>query len=245
VTAIAAFHRTGVPVAELAREHFPLKDFGEILAEVRRKLIDGRGIVMLQGFPVEGLTREDQAISYLGLGSYLGRMPQNKQGHVLGHVKDLGGDYNDPNTRGYMTRAEMRFHNDPCDYVGLLCLQTAKSGGTSLASLSRITVLIERSHGSPVVNDSTTHMELGWPEPVRVMSMHTLSSAARAVGVARSTIWRAVKAGGLSAHKLTNGTYSIYPGELLRAFPRAPSLTRATIALAERKAISFPVWDVS
>jgi hypothetical protein len=117
VTAIAAFHRTGVPVAELAREHFPLKDFGEILAEVRRKLIDGRGIVMLQGFPVEGLTREDQAISYLGLGSYLGRMPQNKQGHVLGHVKDLGGDYNDPNTRGYMTRAEMRFHNDPCDYV--------------------------------------------------------------------------------------------------------------------------------
>jgi len=32
-------------------------------------------------------------------------------------------------------------------------------------------------------------------------SMHTLSSAARAVGVARFRIWRAVKAGGLSAHK--------------------------------------------
>jgi predicted DNA-binding transcriptional regulator AlpA len=75
--------------------------------------------------------------------------------------------------------------------------------------------------------------------------MHTLSSAARAVGVARSTIWRAVKAGGLSAHRLTNGTYAIYPGELLRAFPCPPSLTGATIALAERKAISFPVWDVS
>ena len=42
--------------------------------------------------------------------------------------------------------------------------------------------------------------------------MHTLSSAARAVGVARSTIWRAVRAGGLSAHKLTNGSYAIYPG---------------------------------
>ena len=131
-SAIAAFHRTGVPIAELAREHFPLKSFGEILTDVRHELIDGRGIVMLQGFPVERLAREDQAIGYLGLGSYLGRtMPQNKQGHVLGHVKDLGGDYNDPNTRGYMTRAEMRFHNDPCDYVGLLCLQTAKSGGVS------------------------------------------------------------------------------------------------------------------
>jgi hypothetical protein len=88
------------PGRRVGARAFSAKDFGEILAEVRRKLIDGRGIVMLQGFPVEGLTREDQAISYLGLGSYLGRMPQNKQGHVLGHV-DLGGDYNDPNTRGY------------------------------------------------------------------------------------------------------------------------------------------------
>jgi hypothetical protein len=52
--------------------------------------------------------------------------------------------------------------------------------------------------------------------------MHTLSSAARAVGVAKSTIWRAVKAGGLSAHELTNGTYAIYPGELLHARSRLP-----------------------
>ena len=76
-------------------------------------------------------------------------------------------------------------------------------------------------------------------------SMHTLSSAARAVGVPRYTIWRAVRAGKLSAQKLTNGTYAIYPGELLRVFPRAPSLPKATIAVAEHKAISLPVWDVS
>jgi hypothetical protein len=75
--------------------------------------------------------------------------------------------------------------------------------------------------------------------------MHTLSSAARAVGVAKSTIWRAVRGGRVSAHKLTNGTYAIYPGELLRVFSHAPSLTRTTIAVAERNAISFPVWDVS
>src|SRR5438876_113531 len=50
---------------------------------------------------------------------------------MLGHVKDLGGDYPDPHTRGYMTPAEMRFHTDACDYVGLLCLATSKSGGAS------------------------------------------------------------------------------------------------------------------
>lgn len=41
--------------------------------------------------------------------------------------------------------------------------------------------------------------------------MHTPGSAARAAGVARSTIYRAVKAGRLSAHKLTGRTYVIYP----------------------------------
>ena len=63
-------------------------------------------------------------------------MSQNRQGHILGHVKDLGGDYADPNTRGYMTRAEMLFHADACDYVGLLCLHGAKSGGESRVASS-------------------------------------------------------------------------------------------------------------
>jgi hypothetical protein len=39
-------------------------------------------------------------------------MSQNAQGHILGHVKDLGGNYADLNTRGYMTKAEMLFHAD-------------------------------------------------------------------------------------------------------------------------------------
>jgi hypothetical protein len=86
---------------------------------------------------VEQLGREGQGIAYLGLGAHLGRrISQNRSGHILGHVKDLGGDYANPNTRGYMTRAEMRFHSDSCDYVGLLCLQTAKSGGESLVTSS-------------------------------------------------------------------------------------------------------------
>jgi hypothetical protein len=94
--------------------------------------MDGYGIVMMRDFPLGRFDREGIAIAYIGLGSYLGQtMSQNKFGHILGHVKDLGGDYNDPHTRGYMTNAEMRFHTDACDYVGLLCLQTPKSGGAS------------------------------------------------------------------------------------------------------------------
>ena len=130
--AIAVVRRNRVPLVEVARENFPLAGFAEILADVRRELMDGRGIVMLRGFPVERFDREEAAIAYLGLGGYLGKtMSQNKQGHILGHVKDLGGDYADPHTRGYMTSAEMRFHTDACDHVGLLCLRTSRSGGES------------------------------------------------------------------------------------------------------------------
>ena len=72
--------------------------------------------------------------------------------------------------------------------------------------------------------------------------MHTLSSAARAVGTAKSTVYRAVKAGRLPAHKLSNGTYAIYPGELRRAFPSAASVKTQG---EENEAFAFPIWDVS
>jgi Taurine catabolism dioxygenase TauD, TfdA family len=134
---IAEVRRRGVPIVEVAREDFPLKDFADALGDVRRELTDGRGIVMLQNFPVDEFSREETAIAYLGLGAYLGHtMSQNKEGHVLGHVKDLGGDYEDPHTRGYMTHAEMRFHADACEYVGLLCLHGSKSGGASRVASS-------------------------------------------------------------------------------------------------------------
>ena len=129
---IKAARREGVAIVDIKRESFPLKSFGDVLIDVRRELMDGRGIVMMQNFPLDRFDREEAAIAYVGLGSWLGQtMSQNRLGHILGHVKDLGGDYDDPHTRGYMTKAEMRFHTDACDYVGLLCLNPSKRGGES------------------------------------------------------------------------------------------------------------------
>ena len=147
IGATEAIRRDGVPVERMSRDNFRLDAFGETLHDVRRELLDGRGIVMLQNFPVDHLDRTGQAIAYLGLGSYLGRpMVQNEHGHVLGHVKNVGGDYADRKTRGTFTNAEMRFHADGCDYVGLLCLQTARSGGASrvASSVTLYNRLLER-----------------------------------------------------------------------------------------------------
>ncbi len=135
--AVSQVNRRGVPTAEISRGDFPLGSLGRVLADVRRELTDGRGIVMMRGFPIDTFTREQTAIAYLGMGVHIGRpITQNREGHVLGHVKDLGGDYNDPNTRAYMTRAELRFHADGCDYVGLLCLKTSMRGGESRVASS-------------------------------------------------------------------------------------------------------------
>ena len=147
IGATAAIRRDGIPVERISRENFRLGAFGETLRDVRRELLDGRGIVMLQNFPVQELDRTGQAIAYLGLGSHIGQsMVQNEHGHILGHVKNLGGDYGDRKTRGTFTNAEMRFHADGCAYVGLLCLQTARSGGASrvASSVTLYNRLLER-----------------------------------------------------------------------------------------------------
>ena len=74
--------------------------------------------------------------------------------------------------------------------------------------------------------------------------MHTPRSAARAAGVTKATIYRAISSGQLPACKLRGGTYAIYPAELRRAFPSA---ARASAGVTERTAgtLLFPAWDVS
>ncbi len=47
---------------------------------------------------------------------------------------------------------------------------------------------------------------------------HTLGTAAKATGVSRSTVLRAIKSGKISANKDDNGNYSIDPSELHRVF---------------------------
>jgi hypothetical protein len=130
--AVAAVRAKGHGIVDITREGFPLGRFAATVGDLRSELRDGRGLVMLRGLPVADMGVEGAAMAYYGIGTHIGTPKrQNAKGHVLGHVKDLGGDYNDPNTRGYYTRAEMRFHCDLSDYVGLLCLHKSKSGGES------------------------------------------------------------------------------------------------------------------
>ena len=83
----------------------------------------------------------------MGLGTYLGYfVSQNRHGHVLGHVKDLGDDPTQiDKTRIYRTNARQYFHADDSDIVGLLCVARALEGGESdIASAHHVYNIIQK-----------------------------------------------------------------------------------------------------
>jgi hypothetical protein len=88
-------------------------------------------------------------MAFLAIGVHLGNLRmQNAEGHLLGHVKDLGRSSDDPNARIYQTRERQTHHTDSCDVVGLMCLRPAKSGGLS-SLVSSTTIFNEMRRRRP------------------------------------------------------------------------------------------------
>ena len=136
--AVLSVEQRGLEIKNIRRSDFMVSPvLASRFQEIRDECVNGRGLALLRGLPVALMSRGQIATALWGVGTYLGvAVSQNGKGHLLGHVKDLGGNYLTKNTRGYFTNAEMGFHADRCDFVGLLCLQTAKSGGESCVASS-------------------------------------------------------------------------------------------------------------
>jgi len=108
------------------------------MALARAALEQGPGFVILKRLPLEKLARETAIKIYWLLARMLARpVAQKWTGEMIYTVADLTGKKPGNGIRPDVTNAEQNFHNDnsynvcPPDYVGLLCLQTAKSGGVS------------------------------------------------------------------------------------------------------------------
>ena len=87
----------------------------------------------MRGFPSLDISERHAAAAFVGIGAHLGSLrSQNAHGHLLGHVRNVGADATDPNTRIYQTNQRQSFHTDSSDVVGLLCLETGAIGGESL-----------------------------------------------------------------------------------------------------------------
>lgn len=150
-SALAHIKAEGLDIDTMRREDFPLPRCSGKLRTVLHDLEDGRGFAVLRGLPVDRWSKKESALVYWGIGLHLGTAcAQNAQGEMLGHVRNLNVDWiNDHRGRGYQTRDELKFHVDSTDVVGLLCLRTAKCGGTSriVSSASLHNAFIEQDPG--------------------------------------------------------------------------------------------------
>ena len=136
-------------IIRLSRDDFLLPTLGPKLEILREELLRGRGFAVLRGLPVARYSQREAATIFFGVGSYLGRSrSQNAQGHVLGHVRDLGVRSDNPDVRIYQTNERQTFHTDSTDIVGLLCLKDAKSGGLSVL-VSAVTIFNEMRRRRP------------------------------------------------------------------------------------------------
>ena len=132
-SAATHFQSLGIDVGEISRETFPLATFGVHIAGLKQTLLSGVGLEVLRGLPIENYSQAFCATIFCGIGAHIGSTrSQNADGHILGHVRDIGADANDPNSRIYQTCERQTFHTDSADVVGLLCIREAKEGGKSL-----------------------------------------------------------------------------------------------------------------
>lgn len=130
--AIERHKSSGQAFGDITTASFPLPTLGPRLKRILDDILNGRGFVLLRGFPVDRYSTEEAAIAYLGIGAWFGTFrSQNAKGHLLGHVRDTGADIDKPQTRYYQTNRQLEYHTDSCDIVGLLCLKTSRSGGES------------------------------------------------------------------------------------------------------------------
>jgi hypothetical protein len=123
----------GKPVLRIDKEDFPLPSFAQRLRLMSDEMESGRGFVLLRGLP-HTYTREDMEFAYWGIGTHLGTaVTQGGRGELLGLVQDEGGaSASMTKIRHSKTTLRIRVHADRADWVGLLCVRKAKSGGASL-----------------------------------------------------------------------------------------------------------------
>ncbi len=131
---------------DFRKEDFPLPRFSAVLARMLDELENGRGIFLMRGFPIERFSLAEAQAIFWGIGLHLGTaVSQNGDGHLVGHVRNMGLSVQNANVRAYQTNAELFFHNDMCDVLLLLMLKKAKAGGVNrIVSVTAIQNEIQR-----------------------------------------------------------------------------------------------------
>jgi alpha-ketoglutarate-dependent taurine dioxygenase len=143
-----------LPTLALAPDDFDLSACRSVMREVSAALVQGCGFVIIDRLPLEALTQDAAIKIYWLLARMIARpVAQKWTGEMIYTVADLTGKKPGNGIRADITNAEQNFHNDnsynlcPPDYVALLCVNSAKSGGISrVVSLETAHNLLRERH---------------------------------------------------------------------------------------------------
>lgn len=134
VAALARYRVTagGLELSPTSGRWFRSDAVSALADDIRHRLIDGPGVVAVEGFPVAEFTVEELRVIWWGLGSAIGTHRfQSDRGDLIGDVRDLGTGISGARGRGYTSNTELNFHADACDVSGLFFLRTAAEGGVN------------------------------------------------------------------------------------------------------------------
>jgi hypothetical protein len=126
-----------LPVLLLHPLQFKMTACRDLIHQVQQNLTEGIGLSLLDRFPMEDMSDQEAVALFWVLGLLLSRPVATKwDGTMLYHVTDTGRRFG-PGVRGSATNVELSFHTDNAfgaavpDYVGLLCINMALTGGVS------------------------------------------------------------------------------------------------------------------
>lgn len=126
-----------LPMLLLDPREFELAACRTLMAEARRRLDEGCGVIVLDRLPIESYDEEQIRAAFWLLGALLGRpVSQSTSGEILVDVRDTG-IKKAIGVRGFRTNVGQPAHIDnsfnacPPDYVSLLSLRKAEQGGVS------------------------------------------------------------------------------------------------------------------
>ncbi|WP_423395537.1 TauD/TfdA family dioxygenase [Burkholderia sp. LMG 21824] len=137
LAAVERFRHAPLPLLLCHASDFEMPGCRQLMQRVQARLDEGMGLVVLGGLPIQHLSADEAIFAYWILGLLLSRPVATRwDGTILYEVTDSGKKFG-YGVRGSATNGELSFHTDNAfgkvvpDYVGLLCLQQAATGGDS------------------------------------------------------------------------------------------------------------------
>ena len=137
--AVAELRKAPVPAQNLSADDFDMPACRALMARVKEGLADGCGFALVDRLPIDRLSKDEATTIYWLMSQMVCRpVAQKLDGTLIYDVHDTGQKaLAGSGIRPDKTNIDLTFHNDNSynnpmpDFVGLLCLRPAKSGGVS------------------------------------------------------------------------------------------------------------------